>query len=83
MKKLKDFHFPRGGHGGEPLLDAIQRLETEGFEVQGLRDEYMKMKSALRAQAQVFQSILELAVAKSATFGVIFDEEESSEIKKK
>lgn len=71
---MKDFYFPRGQEG-EPLLEAIQRLEAEGFEVRGLRDQYTKMKSALRSQSEAFREILDLAVAKSATFQVVFGEE--------
>ena len=53
-----------------PIRKAIDRLEALGYDVEGLWLEYISMKYLLKANAEVFQDILELAQARSGIFGV-------------
>ena len=53
----------------DPIRQAIDRLEKLGYDVGGLWDQYLAMKWNLKANAEIFREILDLARTKASAFG--------------
>ena len=65
-----DLNFPKNTPVPDPLREAIARMEKAGYDVEGLWTQYIKWKWALRTNAEVFRTILDMAHAKAAVFGM-------------